>query len=391
MFRFSRRIAVAVAALAVSIPAFAASAEAEVYWSTNNAPGQGSIVKADETSTASPIPVTQVLAGLFGAQSMTIDGGYLYWASPNQIQRLPLPIPSPTPAPEVVVRAIFTAGALAVDSANQVIYFTTLNQQIGKASLVAGSPTITYIPTFGTPTGLAVDHTHGYLYWTSSSTKVIGRVPLSGGAAQPVYLSGSQGLTGAYGIAVDNAFLYWANGGESIGRAPLDGSSPPTPFFISGAIVDPGKNAAAATGMAVQNGFIYWTNHVSYTIGRVAATQNATPQNTFIYALLDPTALAFAPVIPGPQPPPAPLTIASLKSGVQLLGLPGGIERSLLATLDAGQRALDDGNVAAACQSLDAYIRHVDAQSGKHIESPSATGLVAIATQLAVSLGCSAE
>jgi len=64
---------------------------------------------------------------------------------------------------------------------------------------------------------------------------------------------------------------------------------------------------------------------------------------------------------PGPQPPPA---IGPLAADVRMLGLPHGIERSLLAKLDAAERAVDAGNRKAGCGILNAYINEAEAQGG---------------------------
>lgn len=206
------------------------------------------------------------------------------------------------------------------------------------------------------------------------------------------------GLYGAQGITVDNTYLYWANGPLSIGRAPLDGSSAPVPSFISGAEVGHKSSAPsyAPTGLAVDSGYIYWANHTAYSIGRAPVTGgSANVNNRFIYTLLDPTAIALdvPPTVtprplPPPPPPPRPVQIAPLGLGVQSLALPHGLERALLAKLDAGQKALDASDRDGACARLKAYINQVGAQSGKKIYSASADGPIAHATAVARSLGC---
>ena len=95
---------------------------------------------------------------------------------------------------------------------------------------------------------------------------------------------------------------------------------------------------------------------------------------------------------PGPlPPPPPPLEIAPLEVGVQSLALPHGLERALLAKLQAGQAALDAGDHDGACASLQAYLNQVDAQTGKKIYPASAEGLIAHATAVGTSLGCELE
>jgi cell division FtsZ-interacting protein ZapD len=50
----------------------------------------------------------------------------------------------------------------------------------------------------------------------------------------------------------------------------------------------------------------------------------------------------------------------------------GGIARSLLAKLDAAQKALDRDQPSVAINNLKAFIHEVEAQSGKHIDAEHA-------------------
>ena len=106
----------------------------------------------------------------------------------------------------------------------------------------------------------------------------------------------------------EQAPVYWANGGPTgtIGRADLDGTGADQ-AFITGASVP---------GVAV-------------------------------------------------DAPAPPATIAGLIVSVEELGLPHGIERSLLAKLDGAQRNLDADDLDGACGKLGAFINQVRAQGGK--------------------------
>lgn len=75
-------------------------------------------------------------------------------------------------------------------------------------------------------------------------------------------------------------------------------------------------------------------------------------------------------------------TIASLKMCVEHAANAGhidnaGIAKSLLAKLDAAQKALDRGQPAVAANILRAFVQAVEAQSGKHIEEHHAEHLIA--------------
>ena len=52
-----------------------------------------------------------------------------------------------------------------------------------------------------------------------------------------------------------------------------------------------------------------------------------------------------------------------------------GITRSLLAKLDAAQAALDRGQTAVAANTLKAFVRELDAQTGRHIVAEHAAHL----------------
>ena len=64
-----------------------------------------------------------------------------------------------------------------------------------------------------------------------------------------------------------------------------------------------------------------------------------------------------------------------------------GIARSLLAKLDAAQTALDRGQTSVAVRKLEAFVREVDAQTGKHIGAEHAAHLRMHAEAVIAALG----
>ena len=119
MFRFGRRIAVALAALSIILPIAAARADAFVYWTVFGSAGNGMVSRANTDGTS---PNYTFLKGLFGAQAIAVDSTYLYWANgPEGIGRATLD--GKTVESNFIVAA-FTATALAVDSKNGFIYWT---------------------------------------------------------------------------------------------------------------------------------------------------------------------------------------------------------------------------------------------------------------------------
>ena len=381
-----RRVAVALAALAVILPAIAARADAFVYWSGNPRAGEGFIGRAPLTG-GSP---SFLLSNLFGAQGIAVDSNFLHWANgPNFIGRANLNGTNPNGN---FIGFIGTPTALAVDSTHGFIYWVDQHAgTIGRASVSGGSINDSLIDTLGPATGVAVDPTHGFVYWSlnpRAGAGLIGRANLDGSSPNFTLLSN---LFGAQGITLDSNFLYWANGPDEIGRANLDGSSPNPSFIIGARVGTPtGAPAGTPTGLAVDGTSVYWADHVDETIGRAPVSGGSTVNNFFIRTLGDPTGVAVDGLLgasPGPQPPPA---IGPLAADVQRLGLPHGIERSLLAKLDAAERAVDAGNRETGCDILNAYVHEAQAQSGHKLDAAPAAGLVGDATAIRQSLGCGA-
>ena len=381
-----RRVAVALAALAVILPAIAARADAFVYWSGNPRAGEGFIGRAPLTG-GSP---SFLLSNLFGAQGIAVDTNFIYWANgPNFIGRANLNGTNPNGN---FIGFIGTPTALAVDSTHGFIYWVDQHAgTIGRASLSGGSINDSLIDTLGPATGVTVDPTHGFVYWSlnpRAGAGLIGRANLDGSSPNFTLLSN---LFGAQGVTVDSNFLYWANGPDEIGRANLDGSSPNPSFIIGARVGTPtGAPAGTPTGLAVDGTSVYWADHVDETIGRAPVSGGSTVNNFFIRTLGDPTGVAVDGLLsasPGPQPPPA---IGPLAADVQRLGLPHGIERSLLAKLDAAERAVDAGNRETGCDILNAYVHEAQAQSGHKLDAAPAAGLVGDATAIRQSLGCGA-
>ena len=73
---------------------------------------------------------------------------------------------------------------------------------------------------------------------------------------------------------------------------------------------------------------------------------------------------------------------ADLIMQVAELGLPTGIETSLNATLEAAARALDNHNIVAAINTLQAFINAVEAKRDKKISDADADALIAAAQQI---------
>ena len=139
---------------------------------------------------------------------------------------------------------------------------------------------------FSNPYGVAVDNAH--LYWPGPPGN-IARANLDGTGADPSFITdlnapGSAPYgTPIYGVAVDGAHVYWTSPDtDTIGRANLDGTGV-NQSFIAGAS-DP-------RGVAVDGAHVYWANFDTETIGRANLDGTGVNQS-FIAGASDPTAVA---------------------------------------------------------------------------------------------------
>ena len=73
---------------------------------------------------------------------------------------------------------------------------------------------------------------------------------------------------------------------------------------------------------------------------------------------------------------------ADLIAQVESLGLPKGIENSLIAKLENVAKKLEDQNIGAAINMLQAFINEVEAQHGKEIPQADADDLIAAAEEI---------
>jgi hypothetical protein len=163
---------------------------------------------------------------------------------------------------------------------------------------------------------------------------------------------------------------------NTIGRPNLDGSGADQ-NFITGVLLP--------TGVAVDSAHVYRGDGGTRTIG--LANLDGTGANpSFITSTAPPQGVAVDAGTPLGGPPP-PKT-ADLVAAVNALGLPHGIERSLLAKLAAAQQSVDAHQTAAACGPLSAFINELRAQSGKKLDAADAAGLIDDAGTVRNSLGC---
>jgi virginiamycin B lyase len=371
-----RGAALAFATLAVAAFAFAARADALIYWANANT---HTIARANLDGTGDNQGFIKVVGGFPNA--VAVDGTHIYWTVPdaNTIGRANL---DGTGTNQTFITGARGPEGVAVDGAH--LYWTNGGSgTIGRANLDGSGVNQNFIAVASGSNGLAVDTDH--LYWTIVGTQftpdTIGRADLPDGTNVNQNfipsLSGRSSLEGPpEGVAVDSTHVYWTELlHQSIGSANLDGT---------GAVDDFIGGPDNPTGIAVDAGHVYWSNFVSNAIGRADLPDGTNVDQSFIGAA-GPEGIAVDASTTAPPPPP---TIADLIAEVSGAGLPHGIERSLLAKLEGAQRKVDADHLNGACGSLGAYVNEVRAQTGKKLEAAYAEDLILEAIAVQDALGC---
>jgi sugar lactone lactonase YvrE len=371
-----RGAALAFATLAVAAFAFAARADALIYWANANT---HTIARANLDGTGDNQGFIKVVGGFPNA--VAVDGTHIYWTVPdaNTIGRANL---DGTGTNQTFITGARGPEGVAVDGAH--LYWTNGGSgTIGRANLDGSGVNQSFITGASGSNGLAVDTDH--LYWTIVGTQftpdTIGRADLPDGTNVNQNfipsLSGRSSLEGPpEGVAVDSTHVYWTELlHQSIGSANLDGT---------GAVDDFIGGPDNPTGIAVDAGHVYWSNFVSNAIGRADLPDGTNVDQSFIGAA-GPEGIAVDASTTAPPPPP---TIADLIAEVSGAGLPHGIERSLLAKLEGAQRKVDADHLNGACGSLGAYVNEVRAQTGKKLEAAYAEDLILEAIAVQDALGC---
>lgn len=368
-----RGAAVALTTLVVAAFAFAARANAlpvGIYWANANtntigfATGDAAIVDNSFIHVSGGSP-----------NGVAAYGDFIYWTVPNN-NAIGRAGQNGTGVNQTFIENLGGVQGVAVNS-NGIFWTNTATGSIGRANLDGTGVNPDFIKGASPSNLMAADS--GNLYWTISGqfSTSIARADVTGGNLDPGFISSGAGLTSPEGVAVDDAHIYWTDLlSQNIGRANVADGSAPNGSFIGG--------AHNPTGIAVNDGQLYWSNFITGKIGTADADGNNVNQS-FLPAF-GPEGVAAEPLLPGPiQPPPK---IADIIAKVTGAGLPHGIENSLLAKLENAQRKVDGGQIAVACNGLDAYLNEVRAQNGKKLQANYAQDLIATALGVQDALGC---
>jgi virginiamycin B lyase len=364
-----RGAAVAFATLAVAAFAFAARADALIYWANSNSHTIGFATFDTKIVDQNFIHVAGVPNGV------AVYGDYVYWTVPgaNAIGRAGM---NGTGVNQTFIQGLQGPQGVAVNSAG-IFWTNAASGSIGRANLDGSGVNQSFIGGASPSNLITADATH--LYWTIAGFQftrdAIARADVSGDNLNTTFITGDA-VNSPEGVAVDDAHVYWTSVlGEAIGQANLSDGSGANGDFIDG-VHNP-------TGIAVNAGQLYWSNFVTNSLG-TADTSGGNVNQTFLPAA-GPEGVAAEPLIPAPTPPP---TIADLIAEVTGAGLPHGTERSLLVKLDNAQRKVDGGQIAVACNGLDAYLNKVRAQNGKKLDPAYAQDLIDTARAVQDALGC---
>ena len=177
--------------------------------------------------------------------------------------------------------------------ADAYVYWTDgAKDTIGRSNLDGTGVDRSFIRGLVHPAAMAVDTTHGYLYWvsanpccTSDPGGTIGRANLDGTGVDPDFISTRTYAGNA--MAVDDAHIYWVSkvsdpsptnpfgqpNTGTIGRANLDGTGV-DPDFISG--------IGYPRGVAVDGAHVYWDDtHPTVTpTGACPTSRSGAPTST---------------------------------------------------------------------------------------------------------------
>ncbi len=221
-----RGAAMAFATLAVAALAFAARADALIYWANANT---NSIGRANLDGTGANGGFIKVVGGF--PNGVAADGAHVYWTVPNA-------------------------------------------NTIGRANLDGTGTNQSFITGANVPEGVAV--ANGHLYWTNDGNGTIGSADLVNGTVDQRFITGANGSNL---LAADASHLYWTVIGSqfnpnTIARADLPNGSNVNPSFI-------GLGSGTPEGVAVDSAHVYWTDLLGQQIGR-ANIDGTGPEKAFI-------------------------------------------------------------------------------------------------------------
>jgi len=256
-----------------------------VYWA--NGTPTNSIGRAKVNGTGLN---DSLISGLNNPMGVAVDSNHVYWTDTgaNRIGRANLDGSGVNL--NFITTGVVSPQGIAV-TANAGIFWangTSPTKTIGHANIDGSSPNPSFAAV-GHACGVAADQS--FVYWLDNTNSKIGRVPVTGGAPDPNFVSLPVGA--ACGLAVDPSFLYWSAGSDGIGRVPVGGGTA-DPSFITAAT----GRVFGTSGLAVNPQYIFWGNVSnppgSNVIGRANADGTGKNQS-LITGVGSPNLMAAAP------------------------------------------------------------------------------------------------
>lgn len=316
-----------------SSPCGEAVDSSHLYIANGGYHGADSIERANLDGTGA----TGIVTGAQYPCGIAVDATHIYWANSNGASGTTLGranLDGTGAEQNFIVGASVPIG-VAVDS-TYIYWGNSATKSIGRARLdrvTSPEPEWIKLPGEIKVSGVAVSG--GYIYWTSKHANLVGRASTSTGqaSAQPEFIHTGEG-TYPCGVAVDSGHVYWASNPKevgAIGRAPLSGGTA-EPGFVTGL-------APAPCGIAVDNLGPGGSGGGGAGGGGGGSGETVTPPTTCnpILGTCSPELVVcvglWTSVCPGPLPAPPPvLTCVSLFQSCagfgSLGGSPGMIEMS---------------------------------------------------------------
>jgi virginiamycin B lyase len=319
-FRRSAPALVATAA-AVVCCAWAARADAYVYWVKANSNAIG------RTNLDGSAPSQGFITGASTPRGVAVDGQHVYWTNTatGTIGRANL---DGSGANQSFITGASNPRGVAVDGQHVYWVNTGLAGTIGRANLDGSGVDQSFITGAAFPTAIAVDGRH--VYWATEIAGTIGRANLDGSGADENFITGADQPEG---VAVDGQHVYWTNAdADAIGRANLDGSGADQSFISA-------KNFPIA--VAVDGQHVYWTSQGGNAIGR-ADLDGLGANQSFIGSGSTPSGLA---IDGGPAGTATPSAVA-MAFGTQPLGVFGTAQTLTITNSGHGNLDIDTARVA---------------------------------------------
>jgi hypothetical protein len=290
-------IRLTIASLAVALSfAFAASAQADIYWAE---PLAGSIGRSNNDGSG----VENGFIKTGGEPiAVAVDSTHVYWAneSAGMIGRANIDGTAVEPS---FITGIKEPRSVVVNS-SFIFWASFSGGEIGRANLDGSKPNLAFVPAAGSPCSIAIDG--GHIYWGNAGlNSYIARSSLQGNSKELEWVS-----LGTYvpcGIATNSTNVFFGNlgflGGFSheIGRVSISGMG------LDESIIG---EANGPCGLAVFGSQLYWANQGGGTIG-VANTDASLPDESLVTTgATEPCGVAVdslvEPIVPPPSNPSGP-------------------------------------------------------------------------------------